>query len=92
MDLNILRSQAETTDTLTEEIYKTLYDFINYNSTGMRVTVTEVLNILKTRIENGEEIKFYTAEEPMSVDEFKGVVLATFGEQIFEDVFNTEIK
>ena len=92
MDLNQLSQFVETTDVFTEELFKTLNEYVNYESNGMRVVVVESLKVLRERIQNGDDIQFYASGTPFTVDEFKETILESFGEQIFEDVFEKEIE
>lgn len=92
MDLNQLSQFVETTDVFTEELFKTLTEYIDYESNGMRVVVVESLKVLRERIESGDDIQFYASGASLTVDEFKETVLEAFGEQVYEDVFETEIE
>ncbi len=91
MDLNVLRETSENTDILSEEIFNKLNEFVNYNSTGMRVTVTEILGIFRKRVEKGENITFFKTGKKLDMESFKPAVLDAFGEEIFEDVFGIEL-
>lgn len=92
MEFNKLRNLAETSDVLTEEIFNTLVEFMGYNSTGMRVTVTEILTIVKERIEKNEKIKFFKTNENLTIETFKTIILENFGEEVFEDTFGIELN
>lgn len=91
MDFKKLSNLVESTDELTEEIMDTLKEFVDYNSTGMRVEVTRNLTAIRERIENGDVIKYYKTEEELNIGNFKPIVLDAFGEEIYEDVFGEEL-
>ena len=71
MEFKQLQQLVETTDVFTEEMFETLTEFVNYNSNGMRVVVTEVLTTMKNRIDSGEEIQFYATGDVLTLDEFR---------------------
>lgn len=91
MKFNALRHLAGTTEVFTEEIFNTLMEYVDYNSTGMRVVVTEILTIFKERIEKGNDISFFKTAEVFNEKDFKLMILENFGEEICEDVFKIEL-
>lgn len=95
MEFGQLRYFAETSDCITEEVFETLENFVSYKSTGMRVTVTEILGIFKRRIENEEEITLQIDEEEsqkvLTLGSFGKIIQEFFGVEIYEDVFGTEV-
>ena len=91
MEFKQLQQLVETTDVFTEEMFETLTEFVNYNSNGMRVVVTEVLTTMKNRIDSGEEIQFYATGDVLTLDEFRETIWEAFGEEICEDVFQMDL-
>ena len=77
---------------LTEPVFNTLIEFSNYNSNGMRVTVTKALTTLKERIDRGDKITFYKTGQVFDVYSFRNMVYNTFGEQMFESVTGIEMN
>ena len=91
MEFKQLRETAKTTEVFSKEIFDTLVEYIGYNSTGMRVVVTEILTIFKERIASGNDISFYKTAEVLNEKDFKAMILENFGEEICEDVFKIEL-
>ena len=91
MDLNQLSHFVETTGAFTEDLFKVLTEYLEYNSNGMRVVVVENLTTLKERIEGGDDILFYASGSPLTLEEFKETILEAFGEEVCEDVFGEEL-
>lgn len=90
MEFKELEQLAKSEKELSEKVFNELVEFLGYNSTGMRVTITRTLKIYKDRIERGEEISFFKTGEVLDFSNLKDLILATFGEEVCEDVFEVE--
>lgn len=86
MDFKALEEFLSVSNIITNQVFDTLLEFMNYNSNGMKVSVAKLLGIVRDRIENNENIILECTNETLTLITFDKIVEEYFGEIISDRV------
>lgn len=86
MDFKALEEFLSVSNIITNQVFDTLLEFMNYNSNGIKVSVAKLLGVVRDRIENNENIILECTNETLTLITFDKMVEEYFGEIISDRV------
>lgn len=86
MDFKALEEFLSVSNIITNQVFDTLLEFMNYNSNGMKVSVAKLLGVVRDRIENNEHIILERTNVTLTLVTFDKIVEEYFGEIISDRI------